>query len=385
MATQVQTKSNTWQGSINIDGKANYSVGYTVRTDNLELGADSILSLDELPKIGDRYELLEDDVNYAWVISKSAKQKSPGFWDVTIKVSNDVGGGGEGGGKGTTEEDEPTDDWKKVGATIDVSSVRVSRAAEVGAYLGKLEVSRGAMGLPAHTWWNQPPRSGWTPPDGGQMPPVMQNATPGNNFLAHVGNGMAITNSAMTAFDPPPEMDYSRLKIVITRFHSEYPTSLLDYIDTVNLKPVDISINDFKGTLPPFTAKLQSISGSREYEDGEGYWQVSYEIECDFLFTWRHWLLDQGYVVNNPDMHGNGYDDNDNPIEEDEQREKWLEVAKDMSGIPMQDPVKLDGYGQAGRIDKNYSIYLGYALYPEVDWTPLKFDVAQPIIDMKEN
>jgi hypothetical protein len=141
MATQVQTKSGTWQGSINLDGTATYSVGYTVRTDDLEMGADLILGLDELPAIGDRYDLLDDEVNYAFVTSKSARQKSPGFWEVTVKVSNDLGSGKDKG-KGQTADDEPTEDWRQIGATIDVSSFRVSRAAELGAYIGKLNVQR---------------------------------------------------------------------------------------------------------------------------------------------------------------------------------------------------------------------------------------------------
>ena len=378
MATQVQTKSGTWQGSINLDGTTTYSVGYTVRTDDFEMGADLILGLDELPAIGDRYELLDDEVNHAFVISKSAKQKSPGFWEVTVKVSNDLGSGNEKG-KGQTADDEPTENWREIGATIEVSSFRVSRAAELGAYIGKLNVQRNQtppvltfQGLD-QAFWDVNTRE----------PKGVKRATKGINQVHHIGNGIPITNSAFTRFDPPPEIDYSRLKIVITRLHDEYPTSLLKFIDTVNLKPVRIDINNFTGTLPPFTAKLQGISGRKEYNSGDPYWRINYEIECDFLFTWRIDLLDQGFVKVNPDLNGEGYDDHGNPIEENEQKEKWLEVAKDLTGVPMQDPVKLDGNGEPNAMSAT-DIYLRYAVYPEVSWKPLKFDVEQPIINMKD-
>lgn len=381
MATQVQTKSGTWQGSINLDGTATYSVGYTVRTDDLEMGADLILGLDDLPAIGDRYDLLDDEVNYAFVTSKSARQKSPGFWEVTVKVSNDLGSGKDKG-KGQTADDEPTEDWRKIGATIDVSSFRVSRAPEIGAYIGKLEVKRQQGGAPVIN-----PivgdAAGWMPPNGGGVPKPVRNAKKGVNALHHIGNGIPLTNSAWTPFDPPPEIEYSRLKIVITRLHNEYPTSLLRFIDTVNLKPVRIDINDFKGTLPPFTAKLQGISGSKEYNSGDPYWRINYEIEYDPLFTWRLNLLDQGFRKAT-DLYGEGYDDNGNPINPEDENAQWLEVAKDMSGVPMTDPIKLDGYGQPADMD-GYSIYLTYAVYPEVSWKPLKFDVEQPIIRMEDD
>lgn len=380
MATQVQTKSGTWQGSINLDGTASYSVGYTVRTDDLEMGADLILNLDDLPAIGDRYDLLDDEVNYAFVTSKSARQKSPGFWEVTVKVSNDLGSGKEKG-KGQTADDEPTEDWRQIGATIDVSSFRVSRAPEVGAYIGKLEVKRQQGGAPVINRIVGD-AAGWIPPNGGGVPEPVKNAKKGVNALHHIGNGIPLTNSAWTPFDPPPEIEYSRLKIVITRLHDEYPTSLLRFIDTVNLKPVKIDINDFRGTLPPFTAKLQGISGSKEYNSGDPYWRINYEIEYDPLFTWRLNLLDQGFRKAT-DLYGEGYDDNGNPINPEDENGQWLEVAKDMSGVPMTDPIKLDGYGQPADMD-GYSIYLTYAVYPEVNWAPLKFHVQQPIINMKD-
>lgn len=381
MATQVQTKSGTWQGSINLDGTTTYSVGYTVRTDDLEMGADLILGLDELPAIGDRYELLDDEVNYAFVTSKSARQKAPGFWEVTVKVSNDLGGDKEKG-KGQTADDEPTENWREIGATIDVSSFRVSRAPELGAYIGKLEVVRQQGGAPATRVINGD-EAGWMPPNGLGIPTAVDNATAGKNFLHHVGNGIPLTNSAYTPFDPPPEIEYSRLRIVITRLHSEYPTSLLKFLDTVNYTPVAIDINGFRGTLPPFTAKLQGISGSKEYNAGDPFWRINYEIEYDPLFSWRLNLLDQGFRKAT-ELYGESYDDNDNPIDPEDENSQWLEVAKDMSGVPMTDPIKLDGFGRPAEM-KNYSIYLTYAVYPELDWTPLKFDVEQPIINMKDN
>jgi hypothetical protein len=381
MATQVQTKSNTWQGSINIDGKASYTVGYTVRTDDLELGADCILSLDELPTIGDRYDLLDDEVNNAFVMSKTAKQKSPGFWEVTVKVANDPGSGSEEKGKGQTADDIPTEDWKEIGATIDVSSFRVSRAPELGAYIGKLEVKRQQGGAPALNMITGA-AAGWIPPNGGGIPQTVPNATKSVNFLHHIGNGIPLTNSAYVPFDPPPEIEYSRMKIVITRLHEEYPTKMMKYIDTVNLKPVKIDINDFRATLEPFTAKLQGISGRKEYNAGDPYWRVNYEIEYDPLFTWRIHLLDQGYRNVNEDLYGKSYDDQGNAIASRDENSQWLEVAKDMSGLPVQDPIKLDGMGQPTEIANNYSIYLTYAVYPELNWSPLKFHVEQPIINM---
>jgi hypothetical protein len=113
------------------------------------------------------------------------------------------------------------------------------------------------------------------------------SSAPFERPLTKDNNGDDITNSANEAFDPPPTIEENRPVLVITRNEGLYdPARTLLYEDAVN---TDI----FYGAGPRF-AKIKSITGKRQFENGFIFWSVKYEIHFrrdgfDYRF------LDQGF------------------------------------------------------------------------------------------
>lgn len=97
----------------------------------------------------------------------------------------------------------------------------------------------------------------------------------------------AILNSAMEKFDPPPEIDASHLLLSISRAEPSFVHDLaLHYQDAVN---DDTFLAENAGTV-----KMQSITGSDDYENGVYFWNVTYEMEFR-RGGWDLELLDRGY------------------------------------------------------------------------------------------
>jgi hypothetical protein len=87
-------------------------------------------------------------------------------------------------------------------------------------------------------------------------------------------DGNAVLNSAGQAFDPPPERDFSRRVLTITRIESDYDDATAEeYQDAVNT-------DEFYGRAPG-TAKMTSITASDHWENGDHYWEVTYIIHFD--------------------------------------------------------------------------------------------------------
>jgi hypothetical protein len=82
-------------------------------------------------------------------------------------------------------------------------------------------------------------------------------------------NGDPIVNSALERFDPPVEIDDSRPTLEITRNEPTYQQALaMKYRDAVNSDP-------FFG-FGIGTVKVDSITADFRWENGYGYWEVSY-------------------------------------------------------------------------------------------------------------
>lgn len=81
----------------------------------------------------------------------------------------------------------------------------------------------------------------------------------------------ALTNTLKQVFDPPVEKDASNIVLTYTRYESGFNPSLaIQYQDSVN----DAA---FLGA-PAGTAKLQSIGARQHHENGETYYETTYEI-----------------------------------------------------------------------------------------------------------
>ncbi len=136
-------------------------------------------------------------------------------------------------------------------------------------------------------------------------------------------DGNAVLNSAGDYFDPPIELDDSRLVLRITRNEESYDPDLTNqYKDATNSDEFwDFPPDQVK--LMDRSAELQS-SGDCPINDGE-YWAVSYDFEIR-PEGWTKQILDQGCKV---------LDDSGKLVN-----------ATDNDGQPVNSPILLDGNGK---------------------------------------
>jgi hypothetical protein len=94
-----------------------------------------------------------------------------------------------------------------------------------------------------------------------------------------------VLNSAGERFDPPPEIDDSRIVLIYERNEPVYDSNVaVSYRDSVN--------SDTWNGFDPGTVKLSKISANLEYEKGVFYWRVRYEFHI--RDNWQVSLLDHG-------------------------------------------------------------------------------------------
>jgi len=153
-----------------------------------------------------------------------------------------------------------------------------------------------------------------------------------------------IMNSAGEYYDPPPEVDRSRLQIKMVRNEAVFdPNVALAYQDAVN--------SDVWFGIAPGLVRV-NITGDPQQENGEYFYQVTYEFEL----RWDGWqlsILDQGrYAI--PVSGGQ-------PVR-----------ILDADGAEVTDPVPLDGQGG---VLANYSptnaVYRTHNVYRSVPFAPL--------------
>lgn len=377
MAITKVRRTEDWSGSLNKAGKANYTVAFLVETDSEDHGVQDIADADDgtlrVPEKGAEYEYGNDLDGLAVASNYTVKRIDKFLWHVTVKYEPLKAKQDK-----MTEDGEPTDDWRLEGPTIEVRPIQMSRPAEFGAYIGILRLQH---------LQNQPPQikafdTGHPAKFDNTGPATQLTAQPGGIHLAGgIANSIPITNSAWVQFDPPPEADYSRLGITITRNHSVFPTVLMGkYQDVVNSDNFLINLNGFVLRVPKFAAKMQSISGSREYADESPFWRVRYELHLDLFRGWRVDLLDRGFVTTKENSDSEvAQSPGDFPTETSVNVHNII----DDKGLPMNTPVMLDGQGNQLPSAGTPS-YLRYAIYQERPFTPLLFDRPGPILVMPE-
>jgi hypothetical protein len=103
--------------------------------------------------------------------------------------------------------------------------------------------------------------------------------------------GFAMVNSAGEKFDPPIEIDDSRLQLTITRYETSYsPALALSYKDVVN--------SDVFAGCQPGQVKAKPFTSDQQFENGVYYFAVTYVF--DFRQTWKLHIIDQGYHTMDP-------------------------------------------------------------------------------------
>ena len=364
---------NSRKGSISWpQGNPQYQVRFIVTTTEVldgvsELGypKDPNTGL-QVPSGGQPYENIGNDVDRGMVAKNiSVSQISGTVWayDITYEPLKLGGIGSTTNQPGETEpktpKGDPPTDWTEVGPDINVQMVQRSRPAEKGAYIGKQNFYLNRDKLLPFQKQKLHQQLGYDP---------QRFAEPADNFLtSELANGKPIVNSAHKAFDPPVEVDYTRLLLTVTRLHNKFPSDLMIYQDCVNKKGFRFNINGFEMFAPAFTVKLQGITGSAQWQEKRRFWRVDYVCEVDLYRGWRVDILDRGktQLVQN----------NETKVWEDQ-------LILDEKGHPINEPALLNGQGRPSRETANESTqvgaYLRYAVYPERDFKPLRFDDPAP-------
>ncbi len=194
---------------------------------------------------------------------------------------------------------------------------------------------------------------------------------PGTNFLID-GRTYTPCNSALVPFDPLPEMEIDIKVLRFTRNIPDFDSNLYDpWIGTVNSDAVNINkLNlKFKCSFSPLSARIKSISGTSEYQNGVSFYRREIEIWvhpngwrgrlADMGFTGRQAAGDRGYVSPGELDPLN----NINPMPQQV-------ILKDKEDYPFTQPQLLDGNGQA-LVAGAQHVWLNWSYYLERPWAQI--------------
>ena len=373
--TSVTVSHEGWTGSADIREGRKYQVTYIVQVNDPQDGADSILSSSLMPSVGSSYDVGNDRDDRAALksIALTPQSGSRNLWTAVAtyeKIKPEEGDDGSPTEGTNPETGEPEPDPTKWGAMLTWSTVRVARAANWGAYLGQRHFTKeqnqaqGQVPLVRNSFNFQ------------EGLPKVQNFAMGNMF--GVSNGIPITNSVFHPYDPPPEVDYTRIKLNYQFNTDHFPVKFMDWTNTINrheftidhsitVKDEDDNDKDLitRFVVGAYSMKILGVTCQAKTVNGIGYFDVGVETEIDEMFTYRMNILDRGYATQKD---GDRADDPnyDNPF--------GSEPITDGNGNRTAEPVLLNGRGKQLDLRDNAAIYLEYGVYPEKAFTALKFD-----------
>jgi hypothetical protein len=345
-----------WTGTKTLDEKVDsFSVQYMVRVDDKQDGPRFVLEQCGLPTKGALYNAGSDNHPAAVCKSVSVSPLGENVWRATVSYGASTDKEDKAADE-LDEENKPTDDVTLEGIEVQISLVQMSRPAVRAIYLG--QTKGGHNRVLENIKWNGGP---FAEGDAGSL------GTNGALFT-----GIPVTNSCSTAFDPPVEVDYSRIQVTLTRNEMELNANrVLQYNDTVNLHGFNLSYRGFNLDVPAYSAKMQTIGTSRRIKEGVVYWRVNYEFHIDSRFGWRAELLDRGYGMTSEfDQLAQDFrSTEDIPVG----MGTMQPIVNQDTGFTLTEPVNLDGQGFPLKLNEP-PIYLVYGVYKEIDWAPLKLN-----------
>lgn len=350
--TSVKILHNGWSGSETAGAGITFNVIYQVEVDDRNDGPLVVLNADDgttrLPTPGDSYQVGNDVDPFAFVKSVSPSPVAEKVWNVTVTFGPLEPGESPDGPQGQEPTGldpnrQPTDDPTEEGVIISVSAVNAKRAALHGAYIGHGEaVGNNPFVIDNSSFvGNRPPVP---------VPPI---TTPDGK--GGIKDKTAITNSVFTPFDPPPEIDYSQVRVSINMNLRIAPVRWLDYVNSVNTEQINFvdAIGDVLATAEPFACRVMAVSYAPRIKNGVLFYATDIEFLIDNLFTHRLDILDRGYCENS----------NKN-VSEAPTKNNII----DENGLPLAEPVLLDGHGRQLDTEQIDAVYLRYAVYPEFDF-----------------
>jgi len=348
----VNILHNGWGASEDVGKKTSFTVVYLVEVDDKNDGAMVVMSADDgttrIPRKGEYYDVGNDRDPFAYVKSKSPAPIDDKLWNVSVTfgpIDSEDSKPSEGSEvSGLDDELQPTDDPVEERVNCSISTVNATRAAERGAYIGRV----------VNTIGGNPWDAGNFDPEGFRpgKPPVSLSATP--DGFGRIKNGVPITNSVFTPFDPPPEISYNQYRITCGMNVAGYPNSLITKVNSINLTAVTFRGPGLNFTAQPFTARYIGISAAERIKEGKVFNRLELEFLIDPLFGWRIDILDRGYCVNSNKTVSEGAPTKNNIVDE--------------KGNQIAEPILLDGAGEMLDLEALQAVYLRYAVYPEIDF-----------------
>lgn len=350
--TSVKILHNGWSGSETAGAGITFNVIYQVEVDDRNDGPLIVLNADDgttrVPIVGDSYRVGNDIDPFSFVKSVSPSPVAEKVWNVAVTFAPLQPPESADGPKGQEingldENDRPTDDPLDEAVTLQLSSVSAKRAANKAAYNGQKRYDKqGKWEFDLFGEFIQ------------DSPPIQQPIMGAKGELL---NGIPITNSAFTPFDPPPEIDYNRIRISIGMNLPTFPSDWLYFVNTCNEKEIQFINNANNNVLyvaNPSAARVMGINGDRRLKNGFTFWNITIDILIDNVFGWRLDILDRGYCDTSNKMISEGAPQKNTIVDE--------------SGVPLAEPVLLDGHGNQLNLDEELAVYLQYAPYAEFDW-----------------
>jgi hypothetical protein len=325
-----------WTGK-KADGQTieDFTVHAIAKTDDRDDGPQAIIDYAGTPDVGDSYAVGNDSDTAAKLKEIKPQQISGMVWSVVLVYGNPSTGGGEDSDQSGLDADgNPTNDPSDDAETVDVFSIKYSRPALRGTYIG----------------------ASYEPDANGK-------------FVAMKGKSIAIQNSSFCKFDPPPEIDDARFGLRVRRKAATWQ-NFLTYRNAVNNDGFAIFRPwGFNLFIDPFTAKMESMTASYRLRNNIGRWWHEFELHIDPK-TWRQEFLDIGF--HQRQLEGDIDVLTNTAIPVGQPKKTLKAVIRDDRGTPIVEPHKLNGEGALlteavqGTLGGADGVYLKYALYPEL-------------------
>jgi hypothetical protein len=189
-----------------------------------------------------------------------------------------------------------------------------------------------------------------------------------------LGNPGAVLNSASVPFDPPLEREHSILilsfKVNVSGIPWFFGDDAFRWENRVNSQPFNVQASNYFMPVPYISddyggaARVASVRPVRKRQGGIIYWEVTTEMEIDFIWGWRQHVVDRGMqrraCAGDPDGEGGTISQTD--IQAGDAAHAPI-IGQD--GHPLTEPVLLDGNGQPLDVCNEEPVYLTYRTYDE--------------------
>lgn len=171
-----------------------------------------------------------------------------------------------------------------------------------------------------------------------------------NNKFFPFGYRGAVVNSALKPYDPTLEEEAQIKVLRITKYSPVYQGGNFDrYQGAINGDRVVINKPQYRffQTIEPFHAYIKGLSATFAVTNNIPHWRQTMELHiCNFVFGWFRPVVDRGLDARRAAGDPNGRGGTVSESEVATFGAVAHEPIKDKDGVPITEPVLLDGNGQ---------------------------------------